>query len=185
MSETLSHLKSTTSIIADPQTFIQPRIDNLEPRFETGHVGNRDDNIEVKPRVEDYASLPIEEAFDWLAILDSVRRVRALPPHPLYLVAFRSLLKQGVDTTALLEHDRRAHEAALESPALIKYHGGTPNTTGLALSFCLWENPEAAKIISRDRRHTDATTMVSNYQKYTIDKYWLHHAENDIRFVQL
>lgn len=139
--------------------------------------------LEINPTQEDYVSLPIEEAFAWDDIIQTVKVQRSLGASSLYLVAFRSTLKEGVDSSLLLEHDRRAHDAALESPALIHYFGGTPNALGQALSFCLWENADDAKAVSRDKRHADATKMVSFYDRYSIEKYDIHHADGEVRLV--
>ena len=139
-------------------------------------------NLEVTPLIPDYAGLPITEAFDWRNIINLAKATRELDGSPLYVVAFRSTLKADADVEVLLEHDRRAHDAALESPALIHYFGGIPNAARQALSFCLWENAEAAKLISRDHRHREAVKMVGSYTSYAIEKYDLHHADDAIRF---
>ena len=138
-------------------------------------------NLEVTPLVPDYAGLPITEAFDWRNIINTAKAARELDGSPLYVVAFRSVLKEDADVEVLLEHDRRAHEAALESPALIHYFGGAPNAARQALSFCLWENAESAKIISRDHRHREAIKMVSSYTSYSIEKYNALLVGDDVR----
>lgn len=126
---------------------------------------------EVMPLTSEFATLAIDEAFDWNEVIYNAAVRRSLGNKALYLVVFRSKLKKDVDTTPLLEHDRRAHAAAAESPSLIYYFGGFPNQQGEALSFCLWENAEDARSVSRDSRHVDATKMVSFYERYSIERY--------------
>ena len=141
--------------------------------------------LEIKPRTLAYATLPTVDAFDWIEIINNVQAIRELNDSPLYLVVFRSTLKAGADTAALMEHDARAHAAALESSALIHYFGGIPDESGNALSFCLWEDEDAAKAISKDRRHTDAMAMVQAYESYSVEKYNVHYANGDVRLKTL
>lgn len=69
------------------------------PGSETEQSLRERDELDIKPRFEDYASLPTDAAFDWDEILRLVAERRKLPATPLYLVVFRSTLKAGVDTT--------------------------------------------------------------------------------------
>lgn len=140
----------------------------------TERAGHEIDELPIVPTNPDYATQPIEQAFDWNEIIQLAKARRELGAKALYLVVFRSTLKENADSSVLLDHDRRAHDAALESPALIHYFGGTPNAERQALSFCLWESEEEAKAISRDQRHVDATKMVSLYDHYSIERYDVH-----------
>jgi hypothetical protein len=160
---------------------LQLRFNGRAPAFDIKSAIHKGSTLEITPRAIDYASMTTEQAFNWDEIIKSTRHERQLTTDPLYLVVFRSLLKEGADTSELMEHDRRAHEAALESPALIHYHGGKPNESGRALSFCLWENPVAAKAISRDSRHMNARAMVASYESYSIEKYNVQHADEQVR----
>ena len=160
---------------------VQLRLNGKEPAFNIAPLGSKANSLEVEPKSADYATLPVSEAFEWGDILADARDKGLIGDEsPLYLVVFRSTLKSGADTDALIKHDRKAHEAALESPALIHYFGGIPNRYGEALSFCLWHDVESAKTISRDKRHMDATKMVSSYDRYSIEKYNVHHSANEV-----
>lgn len=131
-----------------------------------------------EPLSPDYAQLPITEGFDWTNIIAAARQQHDLiEATPWYLVVFRSKLREGVDTTLLLEHDAKAHQAAQESPALLHYFGGRPDEEGRALSFCLWSDEAEAKSISRDSRHAAAVKMVSLYESYSVEKYDVRHEE--------
>ena len=138
--------------------------------------------IRVEPSAVDYIDRDITEAFDWASIVSQAKAVKNLEAQPLYLVVFRSQLKLGADVLTLLEHDARAHEAAQESPDLLHYFGGVPDVNGRALSFCLWADEDAARSISRDSRHREATQMVSQYESYSLERYSVHH-EGEIEFV--
>ena len=167
------------SIYIDLQTAegtknVQLRLNGGKPAFNIAPV-NHEVDLAIAPLQPDYAQLPIDQAFDWDSIVGDARQRRDLGSSVPYLVVFRSKLKEDADRQALHDHDKRAHIAAQESPALIHYFGGIPDTEGRALSFCLWENAEAAKEISRDRRHADATKMVSSYTSYSIEKYDVLH----------
>lgn len=174
------------SIFVDVETVPGDRNVQLQwsgrvPAIDIQPVSSTSPLLEVRPTTPDYASTPIEQAFDWYEIIGSARKTRKLDGLPLYLVAFRSTLKPGADTTVLTEHDHHAHEAAMESPALIHYFAGEPDESGQALSFCLWEDAESAKAISRDQRHMDATKMVSSYSSYSVERYAVQYTEGIVR----
>ncbi len=153
---------------------VQLRLNGQNPAFDIKPV-NHEDALTITPLQPNYAQLPIDEAFDWDSIVGQAHQRRGPSSAAAYLVVFRSELKDDADRQALQDHDRRAHIAAQESPALIYYFGGTPDSFGRALSFCLWENADAAREISKDRRHTEATKMVSSYKDYSIEKYDVLH----------
>ncbi|MEI9914022.1 MAG: hypothetical protein WDN66_03485 [Candidatus Saccharibacteria bacterium] len=151
---------------------VQLRMEEDEPAFDVRPI-----EPEIEPKSSDYAVISLEEGFDWSSIVDHARDTRNLDDRPLYLVAFRSKLKEGADIDTLLKYDESAHEAALTSPALIHYFKGDTDELGQSLSFCLWTDPESAKAISQDERHTAATQMVTSYETYSIEKYDLHHTD--------
>lgn len=159
---------------------LQLRLDETEPAFHIKPILPPRPQLEVMPTENDYVTMPIGEAFDWRKIVSAAKEIEPLDDAPLYLVVFRSKLRHGADTEALNEHDNRAHVAALESPALIHYFAGLPNSAGEALSFCLWRDVITAREISKDKRHTDAMAMVDQYESYSIEKYMVHHADGDI-----
>src|SRR5215213_2280354 len=101
---------------------------------------------QISPRHEDYAILPIEDAFDWSSLSFS-------DFEQLYLVVFRSLRRPEVDLDLLLEHDDRAYEEALASGGLLRYFKGQANERGDCLSFCLWETGEQARKAAASASH--------------------------------
>lgn len=137
--------------------------------------------LRVEPAMSNYVEAPIAEAFDWKQIISHAKEQRDLIENtPLYLVVFRSQLKDGVDTSSLLEHDANAHSAALESPALIHYYADIPDEQGRAVSFCLW-----TKRISRDSLHAAAAKMITLYASYSIEKYDVRHDDWDVTLLPL
>ncbi len=91
----------------------------------------------ISPTHPDYATLPIEDGFDWSSLSHC-------PFDSLYLIAFRSLRRPEADLDLLREHDDRAYEEALISGGLLRYFKGQANERGECLSFCLWETREQA-----------------------------------------
>ena len=134
---------------------------------------------QISPRHEDYAILPIEDAFDWssLSFCDFEQ---------LYLVVFRSLRRPEVDLDLLLEHDDRAYEEALASGGLLRYFKGQANERGDCLSFCLWETGEQARKAAASASHRTAASITpQTYLSYTLERYWLKKNEGELVFEQI
>lgn len=168
---------STYSIFVEASTATGPR--PIQLRLDGGVPAFSIKTLEVAPTRADYAGVGIHEAFDWNTIMRSVNETRTLNQPP-YLVVFRSQLKPNADVKAILEHDRKAHEAALKSPALIHYFGGETNEAGQSLSFCLWENDEAAREVARDINHIKASKMVREYEDWSIERYDVHVTDGQV-----
>ena len=114
----------------------------------------------------DYATLPIQEGFDWSSALGDA------PFERLYLVVFRSVLRATADIDLLYEHDELAHAEAIEAGGLLFYFRGVTNERGESLSFCLWENGEHARRASGSPSHQAAMGMVSQmYESYSLERY--------------
>jgi hypothetical protein len=118
----------------------------------------------LTPAVPDYASLPVAEAFTWS------RCAAKLDPGEWYLVAFRSVIRDGADTALLWEHDRRAHREARRRPGFVHYFHGYPNEQGECLSFCLWESRELAREAASGPAHLQAVGLVHEmYESYVLE----------------
>ena len=134
---------------------------------------------QISPRHEDYAILPIEDAFDWssLSFCDF---------EELYLVVFRSLRLPEADLDLLSEHDDRAYEEALAAGGLLLYFKGQANERGDCLSFCLWESGEQARNAAASASHrTAASITAQTYHSYILDRYWLKKKEGKLVFEQI
>src|SRR5215203_7504942 len=131
---------------------------------------------QISPRHEDYAILPIEDAFDWSSLSFS-------DFEQLYLVVFRSLRRPEVDLDLLREHDDRAYEEALASGGLLRYFKGQANEWGECLSFCLWETLEQARLAADAASHRSAAGVSAQmYLSYSIDRYWLEKVGEKLVF---
>jgi hypothetical protein len=124
----------------------------------------------ISPRHTDYATLPIEDGFEWsfLSPCDFDR---------LYLVVFRSVRRPEADLDLLRERDDRAYEEALVSGGLLRYFKGRANEHGECLSFCLWETRVQASKAADAASHRSAAGITAwMYESYVIDRYWLKKA---------
>ena|SRR5215210_2100628 len=99
---------------------------------------------QISPRYPDYATLPIEDGFDWSSLSRcSFER--------LYLVAFRSVWRPEADLDLLREHDDRAYQEALKIGGLLRYFKGHANERGEYLSVLPLGDARAGQ--ERRRRH--------------------------------
>ena len=125
---------------------------------------------QISPRHPDYATLPIEDAFDWSSL-------SCCHFERLYLVAFRSVWQPEADLDLLLEHDDRAYEEALVSGGLLRYFKGQANERGECLSFCLWETREQARQAADAASHRSAAGVSAQmYVSYLLERYWIRKA---------
>jgi hypothetical protein len=131
---------------------------------------------QISPRHPGYATLSIEDGFDWSSLSCCLFE-------RLYLVAFRSLRRPDVDLDLLSEHDDRAYEEALESGGLLRYFKGHANERGECLSFCLWETREQARQAADAASHRSAVgTTAQMYLSYSLERYWIQKTGEELVF---
>ena len=132
--------------------------------------------LRISPQDPDYATRPIQTAFDWSPLYGcSFDR--------LYLVVFRSVRRPDADLALLREHDDRAYEEALRSGGLLRYFKGHADEKGACLSFCLWETrDQALKAASASSHESAAHITARMYVSYVLDRYWLKRPEGDLVF---
>src|SRR5215204_3632299 len=134
---------------------------------------------QISPRHPDYATLSIEDGFDW-SYLSCCHFER------LYLVAFRSVWQLEADLDLLRELDDRAYEEALASGGLLLYFKGQANERGDCLSFCLWESGEQARKAAASASHrTAASITAQTYHSYILDRYHLKKEHGRLVFEQI
>ena len=132
--------------------------------------------LQISPRHPDYATLSIEDGFDWSSLSCCLFE-------RLYLVAFRSLRRPDVDLDLLSEHDDRAYEEALESGGLLRYFKGHANERGECLSFCLWETREQARQAADAASHRSAIGATAQmYLSYSLERYWMRKVGENLVF---
>ena len=121
---------------------------------------------QLSPIHPNYATLPIQEGFNWSSSLGDAHFER------LYVVVFRSVLRATADLELLYEHDELAHAEAIEAGGLLFYFRGVINERRESLSFCLWENGEQARRASGGPSHQAAMGIVSEmYESYILERY--------------
>jgi hypothetical protein len=132
--------------------------------------------LQISPRHSDYATLSIEDGFDWSSLS------RCLFER-LYLVVFRSVWQPEADLDLLREYDDRAFEEALVSGGLLRYFKGHANELGECLSFCLWETREQAREAAGAPSHRSAAGVSAQmYLSFSIDRYWLEKVGEKLVF---
>lgn len=118
----------------------------------------------LAPLSDDYASRPIEEAFDWAAAGE------ALGSGEWYMVAFRSVRRADADAATLTLHDDLAHAEASAAPGYVHYFKGPLASDGTCLSFCIWTDRTAARTAAGRPDHARAAVLVGDmYETYTLE----------------
>jgi hypothetical protein len=120
----------------------------------------------LRPARPDYATAPIDAAFDWHACL------AAASGGPWYLVVFRSTRRADADGDVLTEFDDLAHLEARHVGGLLLYFKGEPARDGACLSLCLWESAEQARAARHLPRHQAAVGIAHRvYQRFALERY--------------
>lgn len=118
----------------------------------------------LQPISDRYATLPIDQAFDWSAV------GRQLGAGEWYLVVFRSVRRPGADERRLTEFDDRAHVEAASSPGYVHYFKGPSAADGSCLSFCIWSSRADARAAAGRPNHAEAVTLLDEmYQDYRLE----------------
>ena len=133
---------------------------------------------QLQPTSDRYATLPIDEAFDWSAV------GRHLGAGEWYLVVFRSVRRRGADERRLTEFDDRAHAEAASSPGYVHYFKGPSASDGSCLSFCIWASRAEARAAAGRPDHAEAVTLLDEmYQEYRLELIRLRgHADGRLSF---
>jgi len=120
----------------------------------------------LQPVAGDYATRPIEAAFNWAEVADPVTSGEW------YLVVFRSIRRADADERLLTEHDERAHREAEVSDGFVHYFKGPLLADRSCLSFCLWTSRAAARAAAGRSAHREAVALVAGmYERYTLEFY--------------
>jgi hypothetical protein len=132
----------------------------------------------LQPISDRYATLPIEQAFDWSAA------GRQLGAGEWYLVVFRSTRRPGSDEARLTDFDDRAHTEAASSPGYVHYFKGPMAADGSCLSFCIWNSRAEARAAAGRPDHAEAVTLLAEmYQDYRLELIRLRgHADGRLEF---
>jgi hypothetical protein len=118
----------------------------------------------LAPVSEEYASLPIADAFNW------GDAGQDLGVGEWYLVAFRSVRRPDADEEMLRLYDEQAHHEAEGAHGFVHYFKGPTALDGSCLSFCLWTSRLDARAAARKPAHLRAVSLLeAMYQQYTLE----------------
>jgi heme-degrading monooxygenase HmoA len=131
-------------------------------------TGLRDAFSQPIPIRTEYATLPIQDGFDW------ARCFRSIPDAGLYLVVFRSVRRPSADLGVLKELDDRAYAEAMGAGGLLHYFRGEANERRECLSFCLWESRQhALEAVGGPSHRAAAEIWRAMYESYELERYHL------------
>jgi hypothetical protein len=118
----------------------------------------------LAPVSEDYATLPVAEAFTW------AEGASELGVGEWYLVAFRSIRAHDADEARLDAYDEAAHQEAAASPGFVHYLKGPRAADGTCMSFCLWQSRAEARAAAAKPDHVRAVSLLGEmYESYTLE----------------
>lgn len=128
----------------------------------------------LAPLTPDYATRPIECAFNWQDC------AALIEPGRWYLVVFRSVRRPDADEAILTEFDDDAYMEALQAGGLLFYFRGSLNERRECLSFCIWESQEQARAGSCLPLHRRAAAITpETYVTYKLERYHIHKDSPD------
>ena len=120
--------------------------------------------IELVPVADNYATLPVSQAFTWAPVAAS------LEAGEWYMVAFRSILRADADIDRLSHYDNWAHEEAEGAEGFVHYYRGPLAADRSCLSFCLWNSRAEARTAAARPAHRDAVTLIADtYEAYALE----------------
>jgi hypothetical protein len=118
----------------------------------------------LAPVSDQYANLPVAEAFTWRACESDV------PTGEWYMVAFRSSRLPDVDEAQLSAYDDWAHAEAMDASGFVHYFKGPTVDGGRCMSFCLWDSRAEARAAASRPAHTRAVALTHQaYAAYTLE----------------
>jgi len=118
----------------------------------------------LAPVSDRYASLPVADAFTWATCADDVG------PGEWYMVAFRSVRREGVDEARLTAYDDWAQHEAMGAPGYVHYFKGPTIADGRCMSFCLWDSRTEARAAAGRPAHLEAAALThESYAEYSLE----------------
>ena len=115
-----------------------------------------------------YATLPVDQGFNWTECLAGVDQGRW------YLVAFRSKRRPDADEGRLLAHDEEAFLEAEARTGLQRYFRGELDRDRNCLSLCVWDRRRQAKRASELPSHRVASALTYEmYLWYRVERFML------------
>lgn len=140
--------------------------------------------LAIDPIRENYATLPIEESFDWQEVLEKITEFREFAPDTkLFVFAFRSTPLADRDPLAVQQFEEADLDAFSEAmynfpDEFLYYFRGDTDTNGNCLSFCVWTSQEASTAVHAGKAHRRAARLAkSNYELAQTEGHWVQQAE--------
>ena len=119
---------------------------------------------ELAPVADNYAVLPVGEAFNWAPVAGLIE------PGEWYMVAFRSIVRADADQERLRQYDDWAHEEASTAKGFVYYYKGPQAPDRSCLSFCMWNSRAEAREASARPAHQKAVTLIADtYEAYALE----------------
>jgi hypothetical protein len=119
---------------------------------------------ELAPVADNYAVLPVGEAFNWAPVAN------AIEPGEWYMVAFRSIVRADADQERLHQYDDWAHEEASGADGFVHYYRGPQASDRSCLSFCMWNSRAEAREAAARPAHQKAVTLIADtYEAYALE----------------
>ena len=119
---------------------------------------------ELAPAADNYAVLPVGEAFDWAPVASLIE------PGEWYMVAFRSIVRADADQERLRQYDDWAHEEASGAKGFVYYYKGPQAADRTCLSFCMWNSRTEAREAAARPAHQKAVTLIADtYEAYSLE----------------
>jgi hypothetical protein len=120
--------------------------------------------IGLAPAVEQYVSLPIQQALTWADC------AHEMPAGEWYLVAFRSVQRAGADVDRLRAYDDLAHAESEGADGFVHYYKGPIAADRSCLSFCLWNSRADARAAAARPAHREAVSILAEmYESYSLE----------------
>jgi hypothetical protein len=127
-------------------------------------VAHVDALAQLRPVSDDYAHLPVHQAFTWGECTSSIE------PGEWYMVAFRSRVRPDADLDRLQLYDDWAHDEATRAPGFRHYFKGPLATDGSCMSFCLWDSRLEARAAAAEPGHRQAISIIGEtYAHYVLE----------------
>jgi hypothetical protein len=118
----------------------------------------------LRPVSPAYAAMPVADAFTWQDVAG------AIEPGEWYMVAFRSVRREGADEAVLNLYDDWAEQEASLAPGFVHYFKGPLGIDRSCLSFCLWTSRTEARAAAAMPKHRNAVTLTGvAYETYRLE----------------
>lgn len=134
----------------------------------------------------DYRVQSVEDGFDWPEIICDLEKIHGnMTAKALYLVVFESEREPDADPETIATLDQAAHDEARQSSALLHYYADIPDENGIALSWCLWTDDQAARDAINGPAHREAMSRTHEFygDNYIVKLYSVVPADEEIIFV--